>query len=162
MKIFLSVFFGILAAVAVLGLAVLGYNFHQENVKTQDFLRKEPAIEIRAIDTACITYSSTFDHGFPKHLKDLAPPAAGDPDPLHAGLIDDVLASGDRLGYVYTYSVAEIGARGDPVKYTVTATRKDESSDGMNFYSDESEVIRFTLEGRPATASDLPFTSSEQ
>jgi hypothetical protein len=68
------------------------------------------------------------------------------------GLIDSALESGVKDGYVFSMgssgSAFTVGAR--PMIYDSTGVR--------SFFSDESGVIRYTREERPATADDPPLT----
>src|SRR5271156_2543623 len=60
---------------------------------------------LRTLNTAEITYSSTFNVGFTQTLLYLQPPAAGaNPTSTAAGLIDSVLSAGAKSGYSFTYS----------------------------------------------------------
>src|ERR1700737_2417401 len=57
---------------------------------------------LRTLNTACISYSSTYGIGFPAALGNLAPSAAA--DSTAADLIDGVLATGKKSGYGFTYT----------------------------------------------------------
>ncbi len=97
---------------------------------------------IRNIVTSQITYSANLGKGnYAVNLK-----ALGD-----AGLIRSVLASGTRFGYAFSTS-------GDADTFTVSATPLDYGSTGAHsFFSDESGVVRYTREDRPATVGDPPL-----
>ena len=57
-----------------------------------------PVGSMRTINTAEITYASTYNSGYSRSLSALGSPAAGsEPSALAAGLIDSVLASGTRV-----------------------------------------------------------------
>ena len=68
-------------------------------------------------------------------------------------LIASVLASGTKDGYTFTVSTGTgnatytIDAR--PITYGETGTR--------SFFADETGVIRYTTEDRPATSEDPPL-----
>ena len=96
----------------------------------------------RKIVTSQITYSATVGKG--NYAVDL--------EPLRdAALIDAVLASGTKDGYAFSTD-------GDTSTFTVNARPLDYGPDGTrNFFADESGVIRYTREDRPATADDLPL-----
>ena len=69
------------------------------------------------------------------------------------GLIDSVLASGTQGGYTFSTSAGSDGRT-----FTVNArlvTRGERTS--RSFYSDQTEVIRYTKEDRPATVDDKPL-----
>ncbi len=67
------------------------------------------------------------------------------------GLIDSALESGVKDGYVFG-----MGSFGNV--FTVNATPMTYGSTGSrSFFSDESRVIRYTRESRPATVEDPPL-----
>jgi len=113
---------------------------------------------IRAVVTANVVYSSTYGIGYSTDLVSLGPGASGGaPTPNNAGLIDDILASGVKSGYAFTYSAAApvSGAlvpsyqlMADPVTPGYTGNR--------HFFTDDSGVIRQNLSS-PATVSDIPI-----
>src|SRR2546427_5344169 len=57
---------------------------------------------LRSLNTACATYASTYGIGYPASLADLGP--ALTPTLKAADLIDPVLASGIKSGYIFTYT----------------------------------------------------------
>ncbi len=104
---------------------------------------------LRTLNTALVTYAATYpDVGF---AKDLAALGGNGGDANGAGLIDSVLASGEKSGYRFELhssgATYEIVAR--PIRFGETGKR--------NFFTDETGVIRFTSEDRPATAADRPL-----
>ena len=70
---------------------------------------------LRTINTAAITYASTYNAGYPTTLSALQPPAVGaNPTATAAGLVDSVLASGSKSGYAFVYTAgAAVGGRID-------------------------------------------------
>lgn len=121
---------------------------------------------LRGLNTAAVTYISTFANGFPPSLKALGPPLAGSAaDCNHADLVPADWLSGQRYGYRFEYvpgprvekpgpgcalaGVESYQIRGRPIRYGETGTR--------SFYTDESAVIRSTVEDRAATADDPPI-----
>jgi len=113
---------------------------------------------LRTINTAAITYASTYDTGYPSSLAVLAPPAAGEePSDQAAGLIDDVLASGTKSGYTYIYIPGERDSNARIEKYTIHASPVTPGTTGSNYYfTDESGVIRQTSD-KQASAADSPI-----
>ena len=112
---------------------------------------------MRTINTAEITYASTYNSGYSTSLADLAPPAAGaQPTSTAAGLIDSVLAGGSKSGYTFGYTAGTaIGGRIET--YTLTASPTTVGTTGTNFYfTDQSGVIRQNST-TTATASDSPL-----
>jgi type IV pilus assembly protein PilA len=112
---------------------------------------------MRTINTAEITYASTYNSGYSTTLADLAPPAAGaNPTSAAAGLIDSVLAGGSKSGYTFTYTAgAAVGGRIET--YTLGAAPTTVGTTGTNYYfTDQSGVIRQNST-TTATASDSPL-----
>jgi type IV pilus assembly protein PilA len=123
---------------------------------------------LREINTAAISYAASYENGFPPDLATLS--GTGVPSCDHAGLIDGMLASGMRSGYIFTYTVtvgdsplgttlkapgpgcSVMGAAG----YTVTADPVNRGTTGnASYYTDSSGAIHVEKNG-PATAqSDL-------
>jgi hypothetical protein len=126
---------------------------------------------MRTINTAAITYTSTYPKiGFPPTLAALGSGGTDchEPNEQHACLIDDVLASGRKSGYIYRYSPGRI-EKGVRVTYTVQADPSVEPKNWLerifgapppistrHFFSDESAVIRSESD-RPATAQSPPI-----
>ncbi len=110
---------------------------------------------MRTINTACVTYSTTYGIGFPAALSDLQPgsPATS----TAADLIDQVLAGGTKSGYTFSYKAgAAVGGvvptytlNGDPINVGTTGQR--------HFYTDQSGVIRFNT-AASATVTDPPIS----
>jgi type II secretory pathway pseudopilin PulG len=99
---------------------------------------------LRTINVAAITYASTYNEGYPPTLVSLGPPASGlPPSASAAGLIDEVLASGRKSGYAFTYTAGEKDSEGRIEAYTVHADPITPGSTGLNYYfTDQSGVIR--------------------
>lgn len=120
---------------------------------------------LRQIDSAAEAYSATYHNGYPLSLANLSGTGAQDCD--HAGLIDGVLASGFRNGYVFIYQPAggdnadnastkippgcsAAGATG----FVVTAEPSRHGSTGdRSFYMDQTGVIRYEQSGVPTADS---------
>ena len=114
---------------------------------------------LRSINTSEETYASTYGKGFSPMLATLGPPAQGSqPSASAADLIDSVLASGQKSGYNFIYTPGPRDAQGRIPSYTVLARPATPGVSGQrNFFTDETGVIRATLEDRPATAADPPI-----
>jgi len=99
---------------------------------------------LRTVNTAAITYASTYNQGYPTSLAALGPSRSGAaPDAEAAGLIDEVLASGTKSGYIFTYTPGEKGADGRVDKYTLQADPVTPGTTGLNHYfTDQTGVIR--------------------
>jgi type IV pilus assembly protein PilA len=112
---------------------------------------------LRSLNTACVTYASTYGIGFPVGLANLAPPGTGTAaTSATADLIDSVLASGTKSGYSFVLTAANLSgtvyqtytATGEPVSVNQTGNRY--------FFTDQSFVIRQKV-GGPAVATDTPI-----
>ncbi len=114
---------------------------------------------LRTINTAEVTYASTYDHGFTPSLAALGPPPGNaQPSVSAAGLIDSVLAGGVKSHYRFTYMPGPPDKVGHVATYTVSARPLKYGRNGQNsYFTDESGVIRQTSEDRPATAKDPPI-----
>jgi len=107
---------------------------------------------MRSINTACVTYSTTYGTGYPANLSNLGPGAPA--TAATADLIDSVLASGTKSGYTFTYaSGAAVG--GQVPTYTLTAVPVNVGTTGQRrFFTDQSGVIR----ANPTGAADVNST----
>ena len=94
---------------------------------------------IRSVNTAAVTYSTTYPAaGYPSTLAQLAPAATASSS--SADLIDSVLAAGTKSGYTF----ASTGAGGPPaVQYYATGTPVTLNQTGIRaFCSFEDAVVR--------------------
>ncbi len=113
---------------------------------------------VRTINTAEVTYSTTYqDEGFAAALSNLggdAATCANTATSATACLIDQVLANGDKSGYLFNAP----GAGNTPrVGYTVSADPKQPGQTGQrHFYSDQSGVIRYNT-AAAASNTDSPL-----
>ena len=126
---------------------------------------------LRVILTAETTFNDSYANGFSPDLASLGGNATGQDTCDRAGLVDRVLASGQKNGYRFTYvplgqvalsegaksrSCTRPGAQSfeihaDPITRGTTGRR--------SFYVDQTGVIRYNREG-PAT-SDSPILGAE-
>jgi type IV pilus assembly protein PilA len=103
---------------------------------------------LRTLNTAEITYSSTYNVGFTSALSYLAPPAAGSgPNSTAGGLIDSILAgtgsnTSSKSGYNFIYSPGATDATGRVNTYSITATPVSDSTGTNYYYTDQSGVLR--------------------
>jgi prepilin-type N-terminal cleavage/methylation domain-containing protein len=103
------------------------------------------AIEsLRVLGTSEVTYAAIFGNGYSSTLAALgSPPAGAVPTTSAAGLIDDLLASGIKSGYTFTYSPTLLDATGRYNGYTFLANPTQAGITGIDFYyEDETHVIR--------------------
>ncbi len=121
---------------------------------------------LRTLNTAEITYSSTFNTGFSATLAYLGPPTTGGPVLSAAGLIDSVLSGlsqttantlgSAKSGYSFAYSPGATDSTGRINEYTFQA-QPITASTGTNYYfTDQSGVIRQNST-TVAVASDSPI-----
>ncbi len=112
---------------------------------------------LRTLNTANITYASTYNTGYASSMVYLSPPTGGGiPTSTTAGLIDSVLASGFKSGYSFSYSPS-VGATGRTDTYYWIASPITPGTTGTNFYfTDQSGVIRQNSV-TTASASDSPI-----
>ena len=109
---------------------------------------------VRTLNTAEITYAATFSgHGFTCALSDLGGMGGGGGVTEHqAMLIDPRLASGRKNGYIFALSACD----GNPAsRYSVTAVPADPTSGTRAFCSDESAVIRFSMDGKATSCLSM-------
>jgi len=126
---------------------------------------------LRTLNTAEVTYSTTYNTGFSSTLGDLGPAAAGQNTPTssYAGLVDEVLSgigtagtnntvlTSSKSGYTFVYSPAATDATGKVDYYTITASPISVGTTGTNFYfTDQSGVIRQNST-QMAGSSDSPL-----
>ncbi|MGI9104080.1 MAG: prepilin-type N-terminal cleavage/methylation domain-containing protein [Terriglobales bacterium] len=105
---------------------------------------------VRTINTAEVTYASTYSNNGFALLGNLG--GAGGAATA-AGLIDDVLASGVKSGYVLSVTTAG----GTPATtYTINGDPQNSQTGQRHFFSDQSGVIRFNV-SQQASASDSPL-----
>ena len=113
---------------------------------------------LRTLNTAEVTYSTTYNTGFSATLSDLGPAAAGQntPTATAAGLVDEVLSgigtaggsattaqTSSKSGYSFVYTPATPDTSGKIDYYTITASPISPGTTGTNFYfTDQSGVIR--------------------
>jgi type IV pilus assembly protein PilA len=129
---------------------------------------------LRVIETAAISYDSEFENGFPSSLDVLGGAPSGERTCNHASLIGGPLASGQKSGYLFTYTPAFPGNSAAPVispkaaakgctsggasGFTVTAEPLQRGSTGMrSFFADQTGIIRFSAGGESATADSPPL-----
>jgi len=106
---------------------------------------------LRTLNTAEITYATTYNTGYTTTLGDMGPPAAGNnPVATLAGLIDSVLSGGaatasssTKSGYQFLYTAGATDPSGRVDTYNITATPLTVGTTGTNYYyTDMSGVIR--------------------
>jgi type IV pilus assembly protein PilA len=110
---------------------------------------------IRTINTATVTYSSTYNIGFPAALSNLGPAVSA--DSTAADLIDSTLVTGVKSGYSFIYVAGAPDASGLINSYTLNANPSAPGQSGIRFfYTDQSGVITYAY-GTAAGISDVPL-----
>ena len=106
---------------------------------------------LRTLNTAEVTYASTYNTGYSSTLGNLGPPPAGtNPVATAAGLVDEVLSGGggaatvsSKSGYGFAYTPSGTDTSGRINMYNITATPISAGTTGTNsYYTDQSGVIR--------------------
>jgi hypothetical protein len=110
---------------------------------------------LRTLNTAEVTYATTYNTGYSSTLGDLGPSTATPPTPVAtaAGLVDEVLSgslagtatatTSSKSGYQFTYYPGGTDTSGKINTYYFTATPVSVGTTGTNFYyTDQSGVIR--------------------
>ena len=108
---------------------------------------------LRTINTACVTYSTTYpSQGYPANLTNLSPATSA--TSTSADLIDSVLSAGTKSGYTFTFG----GDGNTPsVGYSIQADPVSRGTSGQRgFYTNQSGVIRANST-TAATSSDAPL-----
>ena len=101
---------------------------------------------LRTMNSAIVNYCSTYGIGYPASLANLAPAAA--PSASSADLLDPVLASGLKSGYVFTYLPGAPDSHGIINSFTLNADPISRGNSGQRgFYTDQGLVIRANATG---------------
>jgi type IV pilus assembly protein PilA len=126
-------------------------------LKSKIAANQASAVEsLRTINTCEVTYSSTYNQGYSSTLAQLGPPASGNATSSAAGLIDSVLAAGNKSGYSFVYAASAVVA-GSTSNYSINANPISVGTTGQNYYyTDATNVIRQNTSAS-ASASDSPI-----
>ena len=143
----------IVVAIILIIAAIAIPNFLQARMASNE---TSAAASMRSFFTAATAYSSTYQNGYPPTLLALGPPATpGTSTCENAELIDNVLASGFKSGYVYSYvGINQLPTPGPTcttagwASFTLNADPGPGGADRgrvgrKSFFLDESGVIRF-------------------
>lgn len=112
----------------------------------------------KKIMTAQVVYASTFGQGYSQTLAQLGPPGGGGtPNMNAAALLDEVLTSGTKHGYIFTYAPVDNDGNGLPEAFTINADPTIPGSSGnRHFFIDQSGVVRQKT-GAAAGPNDPPI-----
>jgi len=103
------------------------------------------AIEsLRVMSTSEVTYAAIYGNGYSATLTALGPvPAGAVATATAAGLVDDLLASGFKSGYAFTYTPTLLDITGRYNGYSILANPTDVGISGIDYYyEDETHLIR--------------------
>jgi Domain of unknown function (DUF4190)/zinc-ribbon domain len=129
---------------------------------------------LRSINTVATVYATRFENGFPSSFEVLGRGPAGDATCNHAALLDAVVISGRKHGYIFTYTphfpngasapvispkaAAKSCTAGGASGYSVTADPMLRGKTGVrSFFVDQTGVIRVSDNGGSATADSPPL-----
>jgi type IV pilus assembly protein PilA len=100
---------------------------------------------LRTINTACVTYATEYKT-FPSSLPSLS--SSSRPGANAAGLLDDVLVSGQKAGYLFKYEPGP-SQNGVINSYEVTADPITPDASGTrHFFTDQTGIIRVRMGGQ--------------
>ena len=143
----------VVVAVILIIAAIAIPNYVQSRMRANE---ASSAQSLRIIATAEQVYSTTYSIGYTTNLTQLSGTSAT-PDPNNAGLIDAVLASGVKQGYVITYTALTTDPSTSHVlTFSVTADPITTTSGQVHFYTDQTCVIRSNVSAQ-AGPTDNPL-----
>jgi type IV pilus assembly protein PilA len=133
----------------ILILAAIGIpNFMRSKIAANEAATVQ---NMRTVTAAEYGYQNLYGIGYSATLADLGGAGTG---PTAANLIDNVLASGTKSGYVVGYAPTNLDANGNPLGFTINTSPVLANSTGTRyFYVDQSGVIRWKV-GGPAAVTD--------
>jgi type IV pilus assembly protein PilA len=111
---------------------------------------------LRTLNTAAITYSTTYNIGYPGTLAKMGPAATA--SSTTADLIDSVLTGGVKSGYTFAYVAGTPDTSGSINSYTITGAPTNPQVTGSRyFFTDQSGVIRANA-GATANVNSTPIS----
>ena len=113
---------------------------------------------LRTLNTSCVDYVTTYG-GFPAALSYLGGEGTSSyPTSTASELIDNVLQTGSKSGYSFSFSAATADAAGNIDNYLITAAPIKPGTTGLRyFYTDQTGVIRASASAA-ATSSSTPIS----
>jgi type IV pilus assembly protein PilA len=113
---------------------------------------------LRSLNTSCVTFSNTYG-GFPAAMSYLGGEGtANGPTSTTAELIDNVLQSGIKSGYTFSFSAGTPDSSGNIDGYTINAAPITPGVTGIRyFYTDQTGVIRADP-STSATSASTPLS----
>jgi len=112
---------------------------------------------LRVLGTSEVTYSAIYGTGYSPTLAALGPPAPGAlASTSAAGLIDEVLTSGVKSGYQFSYTPTLLDVTGRYDGFMLTASPANVGISGIDYYfEDETHIIRMNATTQ-AGSTDSP------
>ncbi|HXW61580.1 MAG TPA: prepilin-type N-terminal cleavage/methylation domain-containing protein [Candidatus Acidoferrales bacterium] len=126
------------------------------------------ASSLRTLNTAAVNYSSTFQDGYPPNLGVLGPSGTVNATCNTAGLIDAILATGQKSGYQFSWTTgaeqvaaapAGCAAPGYADMFSVTASPFGFPSGTTYYCVDATGVIRESYTPIAATTAGCPLSA---
>jgi prepilin-type N-terminal cleavage/methylation domain-containing protein len=113
---------------------------------------------LRTLNIACATYSTGYS-GYPSSLSALGGEGtAASPTSTSAELIDNLLQTGIKSGYAFSFSAGSADSAGCIDTYAITASPISPGVTGLRyFYTDQTDVIRASPT-TVATSSTTPLS----
>lgn len=143
----------VVVAVILIIVAIAIPNFIQSKIRANEAASVQ---NVRTITTAEVIYSTTYGIGFSPDLPTLGGSGATISQ-TNAELIDQVLGTGQKNGYTYTYTVVTTDPQGNVTSYSVNADPTVQSYTGnRHFFADQTGVIRVN-DSAPAAVTDNPM-----
>src|SRR5262249_13434013 len=116
---------------------------------------------LRTLTTALVTYTATYpETGYPYSLRGLSGREGEEASFNHAMLIDPSWLEDPvtKDGYGFRYTLIDSGAGKTDGRWQITATPVESGKPGLrSFFTDQTAVIRYTSESRPANEQDQPL-----
>lgn len=133
----------------IAGIAIPNY------IRAKISANQAAAVEnMRTVTTANVVYSTTYGVGYAASLAKLGGAGGGPPSVNAADLIDDILATGTKSGYIFTYLAGPVSSSGTIDTYTLNADPVLVDSTGtQHYYVDATGVIRFNVAGTAGPTS---------
>jgi type II secretory pathway pseudopilin PulG len=114
---------------------------------------------LRTLNTACVTYSTTYG-GYPATLVTMGGEGTSAlPTSTSSELIDNVLQTGIKTGYTFSFSAGTADIAGNVDNYLINAAPITPGVTGIRyFYTDQTGVIRANSAGAAATSASTPIS----
>lgn len=152
---------GVIVAVAALALLLTAFWMVEFRHAPRGSPNESSAVgSLRTIVSAQVAYDNVYPKkGFAATLTALGPPPPGaQPSAEAADFIDSTLVKGEKNGYRFTLTPGPRDPSGRTTSFTAGARPMVYRRTGVrSFFVDETGVVCWTAEDRPATAQDPPL-----